>query len=100
MVSEFVVGIAMRGAEHATGARVASRRAIGLHFHAMGKALRDVPASGEGDGIDRTCGNAGSWHTSGTRVEAERGARRIQFDIDNQRGAKSYPRTVNRMHHD
>jgi len=100
MISEFVIGIAMIRAEHAAGTRMASRSAIGFHLHSMSQAIRDVPTIGERNCTGGTSGNTTSRHASGTWVEAERITRQIQIEIDNQRGAKRDPRTVDRMDDD
>src|ERR1700687_2703363 len=44
MIGELVVGVAMLGAEYASGPRVASRRAVCFDFDAMGQALWDIPS--------------------------------------------------------
>src|SRR5258705_3565851 len=100
MVSEFVVGVAMLGAENASGSRVASRRTVSFDFDAMRQALWNVPS-----GVDTHCacrarGDAGSCGASRTRIEAERVAGRIDLRVDQQRGAERDPRSVNRMHRD
>jgi hypothetical protein len=83
MIREFIVGIPMLRAEDASGARVASRRAIRFHFHAMRQAVRDVPPGRKCNRVGRTCSDATSRHASRTRVEGKGLARRIQIDVDN-----------------
>src|SRR5258708_4748843 len=100
MVREFVVGIAMLGADDAAGARVASRGAIRLYFHSMRQTLRDVPSGFDAHCTRRACGDAGACGATGTRVEAERVARHIEFLVEQERGAKRYPRSIYRMHCD
>ena len=75
MIREFVVGITMLGAEDASGARMASRSAVRLYFHAMGQALRDVPSGFDAHCAGRACRNAGARRATGTWIEAEGVAR-------------------------
>src|SRR5258708_26866755 len=100
MVGEFVVWIAIFGADDASGARVASQGAIQLDFDAMGQTFRNVPSSFDADSTGRAGGDAGARGASRAWVEAERVARRIEFFVDQERGAKSDPRSVYRMHRD
>ena len=46
MVSEFVVGIAMLRADHATDSRMTAQSAIRFHLDAMSQALWNIPSSG------------------------------------------------------
>ena len=71
MIREFVVGVAMLGAEDAAGARVASRGAIRLYFYAMRQATRNVPSGFNAYRIRRACGDASARYAARTRVEAK-----------------------------
>src|ERR1700684_3183735 len=100
MIREFVVGVAMLGAEDASGARVTSRGAIRLHFDAMRKTFRDIPSGFDADRTRRACGDAGARGATGTWIEAERVARRIELFIEQECGAKCDPRSIQWMHRD
>src|SRR5580658_5265824 len=100
MIGEFVVRIAMLRAEDATGTRVASRSAVGFHFHAMGQAFRDVPPRFGAYRVGRAGGDAGARRALRAGIEAERFAWRIDLFGQQQRGAKCYPGTIYRMHRD
>src|SRR5215469_15503415 len=100
MVRELVVGVAMLRAENASSARVASRRAIGLDFDAMRQAARDVPARFDAHGAGWARRNTTAHGASRAWVEAERVAGRIDRLVEQQRGAKCDPGTVDRMHRD
>ena len=75
MIGELVVRVAMLGAEDATGARVASRGAVGFHFDAMGEAFRDVPSLFDADCVGRAGWDAGARGALRARIEAKRFAR-------------------------
>src|SRR5882757_8495877 len=66
----------------------------------MRQALWNVPSGVDTDGACRARGDTGSRGASRTRIEAERVAGRIDLYVDQQRGAKSDPRSVNRMDRD
>src|SRR6202046_3509379 len=100
MIGEFVVGVAMLGAEDASDARVASRGAVRLYFDAMRQAFRDVPSRFDAHCACRACWDAGARGATGTWVEAERVAGRIEFLVEQQRGAKCDPRSIQWMHRD
>src|ERR1700688_2973182 len=100
MIGKLVVGIAMLRAEHASGSRVASPCAIRLDLDPMGQAFRHVPSGGKTHRADRARADATARDTSGTRIEAERVARRIHFNLEQQRRAKCDPGTERRMHYD
>src|ERR1700691_459965 len=70
MIREFVVRVAMLGAEHASRARVASRGAVRLHFHAMRQTFRDVPSRLDTHSVDRAGWDTATRDASGAWVEA------------------------------
>src|SRR5260370_14220515 len=100
MVRELVVGVAMLGADNASGPRVASRRAVRFDFDAMSQASRNIPSRIDTHRVRGASGNAASRGASRTRIEAERLARGIELLVDKQCGTKCDPRTVHGMHRD
>src|SRR5262245_23808056 len=100
MIRELVVRIAMLGAEHASGPRVASPGAIRLGLDPMRQAPRHVPSGGKAHRADRTSADTTARDASGTRIEAARIAGSVERHLKQQCSAKRDPRTERRMDHD
>src|SRR6202042_1163436 len=73
---------------------------IRLHFDAMRQTFRYVPSGFDADCTRRACGDAGARGATGTWIEAECVARRIEVFIEQQCGAKRDPRSIQWMHRD
>ncbi len=97
MISEFVVGIAVLRANHASDARMASRCAIRFNLDPVCQASRDVPSRWKRYRAGRTGIDAASRNARRAWIEGERRTRGLEFDVGQERGAKRQPRSVNRM---
>jgi hypothetical protein len=99
MVSEFIVGIAMLGTEHASHTRVTSPPAIRFVLDPILEARRHVPSYGKAHRTDRaridTTANRATW----TGIESGSLARLVEHLVEQNRRAKRYPGTVDRMDH-